>query len=407
MLDKLSRLVVDSDEFTLIDARTHQFCPFEAIGMVRQEIRHSNFLAYLLDPARPHGIGDVALRAFLMTLAEGNSAQRLDFHFRDLSSAKIWRERDHIDILIEIPPGKSKGLVVAIEIKVDASERDAQLSDYANRVTARYPRREWDTLFCFLTPDGRDGQSHGSSDWASLSFGELLSALEAAITREGITGEGTKLFDFYHSMMKRHDIVKDSPDPELDRAVQAIWAKHKEALEFLIANRPDPLNDLLLELDENQASFAEALSEAVNFNIAPDSRVHRWRRFSFPALSEDFPKMFDGDTSWIASGAQLVLELTAENDTIVASFAVGPSCADNELRENLINALNEQAKVRYRKANAVRHYWRGPILSWEELADQNDHFSFLKSRTIRFVSNHLSSVKAALQSISVGPDYEG
>jgi hypothetical protein len=95
LLDKLSRLVVDSDEFTLIDARTHQFCPFEAIGMVRQEIRHSNFLAYLLDPARPHGIGDVALRALLITLAEGNSAQRLDFHFRDLSSLRLRSKSMH------------------------------------------------------------------------------------------------------------------------------------------------------------------------------------------------------------------------------------------------------------------------------------------------------------------------
>ena len=46
-----------------------RFNLFEAVNIVRQEIRHSNFLAFLLNPAESHGLGDKFLRALLMASA--------------------------------------------------------------------------------------------------------------------------------------------------------------------------------------------------------------------------------------------------------------------------------------------------------------------------------------------------
>ncbi|HAH57521.1 MAG TPA: hypothetical protein DCL86_05190, partial [Bacteroidales bacterium] len=42
-----------------------KFNIFEAVGMARQEIRHSRFLAFLLNPLAPHGLGEYFLRNFL------------------------------------------------------------------------------------------------------------------------------------------------------------------------------------------------------------------------------------------------------------------------------------------------------------------------------------------------------
>jgi hypothetical protein len=58
-------------------------------------------------------------------------------------------------------------------------------------------------------------------------------------------------------MMKRHDIVHDTSDPELNQAVKSIWGKHKEALDYLLDNRPDPLSDVLREMDEQQGFVAQ------------------------------------------------------------------------------------------------------------------------------------------------------
>ena len=48
----------------------NRFNLFEAVNMVRQEIRHSSFLAFLLNPAESHGLGDRFLRAILIAAAE-------------------------------------------------------------------------------------------------------------------------------------------------------------------------------------------------------------------------------------------------------------------------------------------------------------------------------------------------
>ncbi|MEM6307226.1 MAG: hypothetical protein AAF701_04510, partial [Pseudomonadota bacterium] len=50
----LAQLLSDPD-FRDLESQARIFCPFEAIGMVNQEIRHAYFLAYILDPDRPHG----------------------------------------------------------------------------------------------------------------------------------------------------------------------------------------------------------------------------------------------------------------------------------------------------------------------------------------------------------------
>lgn len=50
----------------------HRFNLFEALNITKQEIRHSRFLAYLLDPHEAHGLGDRFLRGLLMAAAEGH-----------------------------------------------------------------------------------------------------------------------------------------------------------------------------------------------------------------------------------------------------------------------------------------------------------------------------------------------
>jgi hypothetical protein len=43
---------------------------FEAIGVVRQELRHSDFLAFLLDPRAHHGLADAFIERLLQRAVE-------------------------------------------------------------------------------------------------------------------------------------------------------------------------------------------------------------------------------------------------------------------------------------------------------------------------------------------------
>ena len=73
-MEALEGLVVGNADFEEVERLQDVFCPFEAIGMVRQEIRHAHYLAHCLDPQRPHGFGAECLRALMRSAA---AAQRV------------------------------------------------------------------------------------------------------------------------------------------------------------------------------------------------------------------------------------------------------------------------------------------------------------------------------------------
>jgi hypothetical protein len=151
--DRISALL-DDDGFWEIQKRMSRFNLFEAMGAVHGELRHSNFLAYLLSPSRPHGLGSRPLQLILRQVLDAMPAKSrplsvLELLVGDLDDAIVHRERDSIDLLMEID---AVNLVVIIENKVRARAGDGQLRRYRELVDVRYPTQR--KLLVFLTPDG-------------------------------------------------------------------------------------------------------------------------------------------------------------------------------------------------------------------------------------------------------------
>src|SRR5436305_1178093 len=68
LIDKVELLLSDllSDpDFQSINKKFGSFNIFEAVDAVNGELRHSNFLAYILSPGRPHGLGATLLQKVL------------------------------------------------------------------------------------------------------------------------------------------------------------------------------------------------------------------------------------------------------------------------------------------------------------------------------------------------------
>jgi PD-(D/E)XK nuclease superfamily protein len=147
--DQISDLL-DDPLFREIGARFRRFNLFEAVGAVRNELRHSNFLAYLLSPSRPHALGteflEQLLRAVISKLPNKiRPVGILEIIVGDLDTAFVERERDNIDILIEI---KALRLVVVIENKVGAAVAPGQLSGYKRTIREKY--KDWPIYLCCL-----------------------------------------------------------------------------------------------------------------------------------------------------------------------------------------------------------------------------------------------------------------
>ena len=154
---------LESVEATHREVFSKNFNVFEAAGMVRQEIRHSNVLSFLINPSEPHGLNDVLLRRLIHAVSQGpkheESPKQLDLALADFSDIKVRREEMHIDILLYSPKNK---LVIVIENKVDASEGHEQLNKYREKIQKDSRFEGWKKLFVYLTIDGEEPSD---SEW--------------------------------------------------------------------------------------------------------------------------------------------------------------------------------------------------------------------------------------------------
>src|SRR6516225_1413907 len=71
--NKLLHLITDLDRFSQDKRFVRGLNIFEAAGMHRQEIRHSNFLAFLLNPQGTHGLGDAFLKRVIQKALNNSS----------------------------------------------------------------------------------------------------------------------------------------------------------------------------------------------------------------------------------------------------------------------------------------------------------------------------------------------
>lgn len=101
----LESLVVSNPEFERLEGQLAEFNIFESLGAVRHELRHSDFLAFLLDPNQNHGLGDEFARQMLQRVLMSSKDHRLsvtsiDLDIWDLTSLVVQREWQNIDILL-------------------------------------------------------------------------------------------------------------------------------------------------------------------------------------------------------------------------------------------------------------------------------------------------------------------
>ena len=214
---------------------------FEAVSMVKQEIRHSRFLAFMLDPSKPHGLGDIFLRKFLMMASIDHptlGVSRLKMVMDDLDDCLVYCERDHFDITVEIPSLK---LLLVIENKIGAIEGDQQLKKYKDAAIDRY--KDYKFMGVFLTPDGYDGED---DDWKTVSYKTVIDCLKESIKFVSDESEIAILIRNYIQLVERY--IMNSPD--LIDACKKIYQKHHVAIDLICKYGQIGNDDFYMAFDE-------------------------------------------------------------------------------------------------------------------------------------------------------------
>ena len=228
-VEALRSFVDDNEDLEQLETILDRFNLFESLGLVRQEIRHSAFIRWFLDPSETHGLGDFPLRQFLRRVIkageehEGDLPLLFDLDDWNLGEAQVLKEWHNIDILIRLD-GENP-FVCAIENKVDSSEGHCQLKRYKRTVEQAFGA--YKKVFVFLT---RSGDAPSDEAYIPMSYGDLTSIIENTLERrESQANDEVKLFvQQYLEMVRRH-IVEDSDLQELCRR---LYRNHQRGFGF-------------------------------------------------------------------------------------------------------------------------------------------------------------------------------
>ena len=331
----LEAFVLSNDDLERLEALIAEFNIFEALGAVHHELRHSDFLAFLLDPNANHGLGDSFLKRFLMrVLMDANDPPlnpiRIDLISMD--QAVIRREWQNIDIFIEDP---LNNLVVIIENKILSGEHDRQLKRYYGIVQSRFPRAS--IVPVFLTPDGIDP----SEDcYIPVGYNVVADVLKVTLERDGsILGPDVQTLISHYATMLRRYIVSDSEIAEL---CQRIYRRHQKALDLIYEHRPD----MQLAIFE---FFVEMLQQREGIEL--DHSTKTAVRFH-PAAWDDLPALnvSDGKKTW----PLLIFEI--RNDPTQVRLRLFMTPGPNHRRQTLFDLAKQNSILRRAKNLAPQYH---------------------------------------------------
>jgi PD-(D/E)XK nuclease superfamily protein len=211
--------------FVRLDRSLRRFNIFEAIGAVRQELRHSDFLAFLLHPYSSHGLKGRFAAILLEKIAKCTKNKThwrpLPTKFETLNTAEVRREWRNIDILLRFRPIK---LALIIENKIDSSERAGQLEKYWETVSAEYPG--WEIRGIYLTPRGDEP---GNPKYCAVGYESILGSLERLLKE--FPGEVTG--DFRAAVKQYSAMIKQKIIPHLEDECWKIYTKYKPAFDLI------------------------------------------------------------------------------------------------------------------------------------------------------------------------------
>lgn len=235
---------------------------FKILKTNKYEIRHSNFLAWLLNPYENHKLNDKFLRLFVAEFLKGNREvdKMGEWLLLDMSNGVVSREawyknkKDYLDIVIEFPNEKK---VIAIENKVFSKENQkddgAQTTIYKEKLKDTF--LGYDMLLIYLTPLG---DSPADEDWGSMTYAQIRDIIQKAID-DYVEDQYIKLLLENYIEILGDGIVENR---ELTKICDEIYKKHQKALDLIFANKTDGasvvarfMKEALSEIDEEQGNI--------------------------------------------------------------------------------------------------------------------------------------------------------
>ncbi len=295
---------------------------FQILRITNNEIRHSNFLSWLLDPKESHKLGDIFLKRFLREVFSSDKfgdIDQVDVEGMDLSKVEIQREWKNIDILIIL-----EGVVVCIENKVLSKEHSNQLKRYKEIIEKQFP--DYQQTFVYLTPDGEDSEEE-TDTYEPISYEFIVDSLDRILSvyGESLNEQVKNYIKDYVTIIKRELMGTD----KLTELSKKIYQNHKELFDFINEHKPDIMDEMGVIL-KNQL-------KSKGYIIGSSSK----KRVRFTTQSILDLTYINKNVKWWKNGESFLFEfiLYEEKNKLIFKVVISPSDKDydvNRLKEMLL-----------------------------------------------------------------------
>jgi len=309
-IETLERFLLDNPELDRLEGLLDQFNIFETLNIVQVEVRHSNVLAWLLDPLSNHGIGSYFLQHFFkIFVSENKSALSdiitvFDIELLNFSDVEIRREWKNIDILLVIRE-ESKKVVLTIENKVKSTEHSKQLQRYREIVEKEF--HGYEKVYMYLTPDNL---LPSDDNWLCFNYTAIAKIIDELLVyrRDSLSEMVAEFISQYKTILRRY-IVGNS---EVEQICQEIYKKHKAALDLIFQYKPD------IELEISQYLQQKITSTP---SLILDTSGKTAIRFTTDYLDSIIEKVSEG---WSKSKRILLFEFYNYDQKLHINLYIGP-----------------------------------------------------------------------------------
>ena len=228
----LDRFLADNPDLQELSDRLATFNVFRALRIEKAEIRHSNVLAWLLNPEESHGLGDIILKRVLSnlllssgTIIDGISAAKVELmDFIDIEVGREWR---NIDLLVIDRINK---LALLVENKIYSGESPGQLLKYQKAVNEEFP--SFTLVPVFLTLTGQESIDSKANKYIPYSYLQLLKVLERVVTqRQSQLAEQAVMFIKHYLDVLRRLTMQDE---SLIKLCKTIYRRHRDAINLIV-----------------------------------------------------------------------------------------------------------------------------------------------------------------------------
>lgn len=304
-ISKLKDLLLDSELLENLKSKTDNSVNiFDVLKVADTEIRHSNMLAWLLDPTANHGLGGEILKRLINWFAAeyiDTPDEAVKMLMCNYFSFSIRREWHNIDLLLISTEDK---IVIAIENKVYSGEHGEQLEKYTRTIEEHFEGYKQYFLYLTLNSD----ESSNPDVWRSVGYEKIIEWAEAALTAS-VRPEVKQIIEQYISVLRRK--VTGYPQ-EVIELCNKIYQKHKEAI------------DLIQEVtnsDKSGFSDFEIWAEEweTSKHITQPYIQGNYLFFRTPGLDEMFP--INGNSKW--SCYYMILRLPFPNRLTIEFASAG------------------------------------------------------------------------------------